>query len=528
MYLKRITLFLLILASSILSFSQSQDEFFFRQANAFFKKQVVDGKVNYSNIVEQPNMFNALLRTVADYSFSDHTPEEQKAFLINAYNLLVIKGLVDNYPLSSPQDVSLFFDKKIYTVAGRTESLNSLEKEWLFKAFPDSRLHFVLVCGALGCPPITSFAYMPESLDAELASQTRLALNDPNFIRVNDSEQTVMLSQIFDWYKKEFQASGSALDYINSFRETAIPDSYKSSFYTYDWSINDQGSPSSTSSTDPTSNIQKFTPSVLLGQGQVEVKLFNNLYTQTGFRNSDGEFVSSNRRETFYTGIFQFTTGLDKSARWNIGFEANLQSVRYDSEIDSSPLRIFGNSQESLVFNRTELATLGPRIRFRPFKSIPKLSLTSTLLIPLHDDLETPEFLAHNRTSWITQLFYDKFFGDFQLFAEADLIYRFKTDNPSFTQDAFFRTPLTAFLSYFPNSNTTVSVNLQYSPAFTGLPGNEAGDSFNLNRYFVQGGVGAKYQITKELNLELLYTNFFASRGEGAGQTFNFGIVFLR
>ena len=73
-----------------------------------------------------------------------------------------------------------------------------------------------------------------------------------------------------------------------------------------------------------------------------------------------------------------------------------------------------------------------------------------------------------------------------------------------------------------------MSVNLQYSPAFTGLPGNSTGESFNLNRYFVQGGVGAKYQVTKELNLELLYTNFFLSKGEGAGQTFNFGIVFLR
>ena len=44
----------------------------------------------------------------------------------------------------------------------------------------------------------------------------------------------------------------------------------------------------------------------------------------------------------------------------------------------------------------------------------------------------------------------------------------------------------------------------------------------------MQGGLGAKYQLTPELNLEVIYTNFFASKGEGAGETFNFGIVFIK
>lgn len=528
MYTIRIFVSTLLLLPAILGFSQSQDQFFFKQANAFFAKHVVNGKVDYANLKASPNMLNALVRTVENYDLSSKSANEQKAFFINAYNLLVVKGLVDAYPVSSPQDISQFFDKRSYVVAGRKVSLNELEKQWLFKEYPDSRLHFVLVCGALGCPPITDFAYMPESLEAELEQQTKAALNDPNFIRVNTSEGSVGLSQIFDWYGKEFQENGTVLDYINSYRTNKIPASSKQSFYTYDWSINDQQAAAS-SDTDPKSNIQKFTPSVLLGQGQVEAKLFNNLYTQTGFRDGNREFVDLGERQTFYTGIIQFTTGVDKDARWNVGFEANLQSVRYDSETGSSPLRIFGsNSDESLIFNRTALTTLGPRIRFRPIKSIPNLSLTSTFLFPLHNDLETPFFLAHNRKTWFTQLFYDKFFGDFQLFTEVDFLYRFKTDNPSFTQDAFFRVPITAFLSYFPTSKSTVSVNLQYSPAFTGLPGNSTGTSFNLNRYFVQGGVGAKYQVTKELNLELLYTNFFLSKGEGAGQTFNFGIVFLR
>ena len=48
--------------------------------------------------------------------------------------------------------------------------------------------------------------------------------------------------------------------------------------------------------------------------------------------------------------------------------------------------------------------------------------------------------------------------------------------------------------------------------------------------YFVQSGLGGKYQLIPGLmELELLYTNFWAgSEGEGAGQTYNLGIRFIQ
>ncbi|MEM8888588.1 MAG: DUF547 domain-containing protein, partial [Bacteroidota bacterium] len=133
MYTIRIFVSILLLLPAILGFSQSQDEFFFKQANAFFAKHVVNGKVDYANLKASPNMLNALVRTVEGYELTSRSANEQKAFFINAYNLLVVKGLVEAYPVSSPQDVSLFFDKKAYVVAGRKVSLNELEKQWLFK-----------------------------------------------------------------------------------------------------------------------------------------------------------------------------------------------------------------------------------------------------------------------------------------------------------------------------------------------------------------------------------------------------------
>lgn len=499
---------------------------FFNEADAFFKQSVVNEKVDYASIYNRPDALNKLVVDIANANLSAETAAVQKAFLINAYNLLVIKAVIDAWPISSPLKANGFFDQKKYNVSGKSVSLDELEKKIILVQFPDPRLHFVLVCAALSCPPITASAYRPETLDKRLDEQSRKALNDPQFIRVDIENNKVSLSQIFEWYASDFEPQGGSLAFINRYRENSIPNDYAIGYYPYDWTLNGY----STSEEKPTdvSNVQLFTPSVLLGAGQVDAKIFNNIYTQTAFRNADREKVELGERQTFYTGTIQINYGISKSRRINLGFEANINSVRYDSDTSSSPFLILGGDDETEIFSRTVLGSIGPRIRLQPFVKLPKFSLTSTLQIPLHQDLESPRFLAHNRTIWWTQFFYDKSFGKFQLFSEVDFQLYFPTKNPSFTQDAFFRTPATIFFSYFPGTRTTLNVNIQYSPAFVGLPGNDRGKSLGYDRDFAQAGIGAKYQLTPEINLEVIYTNFFTSRNEGAGQTFNLGFVFIR
>ena len=46
---------------------------------------------------------------------------------------------------------------------------------------------------------------------------------------------------IFKWYQKDFeQEAGTVVAYINRYRKSPIPDSYKIEFYPYDWSLNDK------------------------------------------------------------------------------------------------------------------------------------------------------------------------------------------------------------------------------------------------------------------------------------------------
>ena len=229
--------FLFVSTASYLNAQGTSD--FFAKADAFFKAHVNDGRVDYEAVKANPAELEAILALARDISVSKENAEEYQAFWINGYNLLTIKGIVDNYPLKSPLDVSGFFDKTTREIGGKSITLNDIENKLLRANFPsEPRFHFVLVCGGLGCPPIIDEAYMPATLDTQLETQTKLALNNPQFIRVNKNRAKI--SQIFEWYKGDFTQSGQNLvSFINKYKTEKLPEDTKVSYYPYDWTLND-------------------------------------------------------------------------------------------------------------------------------------------------------------------------------------------------------------------------------------------------------------------------------------------------
>ena len=159
---------------------------FFDEADALFGRYVSNGKVDYDALKKDPKPLESLMEMAATISVSEADKSAYQAFWINAYNLAVIKGVIDNYPLNSPLDVDGFFDRTTYKLGGKMLTLNDIENKMLRAKFNDARVHFVLVCGAKGCPPLTSTAYTPASVETKLQEQTIKALNDPQFIRVSE------------------------------------------------------------------------------------------------------------------------------------------------------------------------------------------------------------------------------------------------------------------------------------------------------------------------------------------------------
>lgn len=276
-------------------------------------------------------------------------------------------------------------------------------------------------------------------------------------------------------------------------------------------------------------DLQNFTAGSLLAKGSMDFTLFNTMYTESK-SNFDG-IDYSGFRNTFVTHLFQFTYGVSESKRVNIGFDLNMKNS--GTSVDSS----FSGIKTAFQYSNTDtsrvgLTSVGARIKFQPFKKVGNFSIQSTLSIPtipnaegFYGDtsgLENRYWADWDRITSLNQMYLYKTFGKFQLFAEIDLLFRFKKYN---SQISMLDVPVSFIVSYFPTSKITfyaIAQHLQRFP-FKSPPAPD----WVLAANYTTSGLGFKYNLTTGLNIELLYTNFWRGKNSGFGSTYNFGIKYI-
>ncbi|MFY0685533.1 MAG: DUF547 domain-containing protein [Cyclobacteriaceae bacterium] len=218
-------------------FAQEYD--FFKNADAFFKAYVIEGKVNYQSISDNSEHLTELIQFIENADISSKAPSYQLAFLLNTYNLLVIKGVLNNYPMKSPLDKPGFFKMDQYRVMGKYITLDQLEFDEIFKRFPDPRIHFMLNCAATSCPTLYSQVIAPEDLSGQLEYSTIMVIDREDYIHVDHSIKEVRVSKIFEWYRDIFDKQGGVIEFINKYRFSSVPEDYTVTFMEYDWSLNE-------------------------------------------------------------------------------------------------------------------------------------------------------------------------------------------------------------------------------------------------------------------------------------------------
>ncbi len=217
--------------------AHNPNDLFYFEVDQFFKKYVDNGKVDYASIKEDPALLDKLVEDIA--AFELHDIRLDFPFYVNAYNILVIKQVVDHYLISSPMGVTGFFDQTTFKVAGKEMTLNDLENKVIRPTYQDARIHFALVCAAISCPKLYAEGFKPENFNRMLSRNTTEAMNDPTFIRVKADEKLVEISKIFEWYKEDFGESDfDLINFINRYRKEAIPKDYSVGYYEYDWKLN--------------------------------------------------------------------------------------------------------------------------------------------------------------------------------------------------------------------------------------------------------------------------------------------------
>ncbi|WP_299820510.1 DUF547 domain-containing protein [uncultured Pontibacter sp.] len=217
-----------------------QEADFYDGVSRLLQQHVVNGQVKYKALQRDETKLDGLVKQIAQYNLSAASGSEKKAFYINAYNVLVLKQVLMQYPVKSVMDVAGFFDKQKFRVAGESLTLNELENKKLRAPYQDARIHFALVCAAKSCPPLLNKAYTPKLVEKQLESQTRQSLQNPDFIKILPKQKQVQVSEIFKWYEADFLAEApSVIAYINKYTSMLIPPQYNTRYYTYNWQLNE-------------------------------------------------------------------------------------------------------------------------------------------------------------------------------------------------------------------------------------------------------------------------------------------------
>jgi hypothetical protein len=193
---------------------------------------------------------------------------EQIAFWLNAYNAIVLRTVIDHYPIAqrsteypphSIRQIPGAFERAQHRVAGRTLTLDQIEQTVL-QTFHDPRLYLALGRGAVGGGRLRSEAFAPDRIEVQLKEVADECVSRPQCIQIDREANKVSASAIFSWREKDFVtayaesapasfASRSPIEravlalvqpkLLTAEREFVAQNQFQLVFKPFDWTLND-------------------------------------------------------------------------------------------------------------------------------------------------------------------------------------------------------------------------------------------------------------------------------------------------
>ncbi len=173
------------------------------------------GDVYYRAIKAERATLDGYVNLLATTSVAKLSRDEQLAFWLNAYNALVLRTVVDHYPIQgrspdyppkSIRQIPGAFERLTHHVAGRTLTLDQIEQTVLSE-FHDPRVYFALGRGAMGSGRLRSEAFVARRLEEQLAEGADECVTRAQCIQIDRDAGKVNISSIFSWREKEFVAA---------------------------------------------------------------------------------------------------------------------------------------------------------------------------------------------------------------------------------------------------------------------------------------------------------------------------------
>ena len=199
------------------------------------------GRVDYQSLKNNETLLDNYLAYIQNNEpTKDWSSNKKKAFWINTYNAYTIKIILNNYPLKSIRDIKI--DGKtawkipFVKVGQKRYTLDQIEHEILRKKFNDPRIHVGINCASVSCPRLWNFAFTEDNIASSLDNLMKEFIN--NTTRNKISKNNLALSEIFNWFSKDFIKNGTIISYLNTYAAIKISEKASIKYLTYDWSLN--------------------------------------------------------------------------------------------------------------------------------------------------------------------------------------------------------------------------------------------------------------------------------------------------
>jgi hypothetical protein len=188
---------------------------------------------------------------LAALPISQYDRAEQMAYWINLYNALLVRLVLDHYPIESVRTLGgreggpwtgAPWTVPEVVIEGEPVSLSDIEHRILRPIWQDPRVHYALSCAALGCPGLQPEPFRAERLERQLNEAAMAYINDPNCIRLVD--RTLEVSSLFRWYQEDFGGSERAvINHLMAYAEPELAMQLQQfdriSADAFDWRLND-------------------------------------------------------------------------------------------------------------------------------------------------------------------------------------------------------------------------------------------------------------------------------------------------
>ena len=176
---------------------------------------VRNGDVYYRALKAERARLDGFITYQGSVAVDKLSRDEQLAFWLNAYNALVLKTVIDHYPITgrsadypakSIRQIPGAFERLPHRVGGRTVTLDQIEQT-ILAGFNDPRVFFAIGRGAAGSGRLRSEAFTPARIEEQLAETVTECPTRAQCISIDRDAGKLHASSIFSWREKEFAAA---------------------------------------------------------------------------------------------------------------------------------------------------------------------------------------------------------------------------------------------------------------------------------------------------------------------------------